>query len=160
MSFPLPFRWYPGHAATTLNAEETGSESRCPKGTYAVSRSPNAGLRDGETLSFLARYGRGFAGALQVWDLDDPTEPRTPELRALTDADIGSLLQNRVTHPLANDPLLRKSSLGGVQPKIVLVKTESGWAQALAGHPSTHIRKPQLSGHYSNVILARNTVAD
>ena len=35
----------------------------------------------------------------------------------------------------------------------VLVKTESGWAQALAGHPSTHILKPQLSGHYSNVIL-------
>ena len=39
------------------------------------------GLRRGDTLGFLARYGRDVAGALQLWDVDDPTEPRIPALR-------------------------------------------------------------------------------
>lgn len=110
------------------------------------------GLRRGDTPAFLARYGRDIAGALQIWDLDDPTEPKTPALRPVSDAEIRGLMQDPRGVPLANDRLQGKSSLGGVQPKIVLTKTNEGWAQALGGSPSTHILKPRLSGDRASVI--------
>lgn len=103
-----------------------------------------AGLRRGDTLGFLARYGRDVAGALQVWDLEDPTEPKTPSLRTVDDIEIRRLLEDPVGSPLANESLLGKSSLAGVQPKVVLVREAAGWAQALGGHPTTHIIKPML----------------
>ncbi len=110
------------------------------------------GLRRDDTPAFLARYGRDVAGALQIWDLDDPTEPKRPATRALTEAEIRTLLEDPIGSPLANDPQLGKSSLGGVQPKVVLVRTPNGWAQALGGHPTTHILKPRLGGDKATVI--------
>lgn len=112
-----------------------------------------AGLRMGDTLGFLGRYGRDVAGALQIWDLDDPTEPREPVLRPLNEPQVRALLADPINAPLANDPLAGKSSLGGVQPKIVLVKTDQGWAQSLGGYPTTHIVKPQLDGVFSSIIF-------
>lgn len=110
------------------------------------------GLRRDDTLAFLAHYGRDVAGALQVWDLDDPTEPKMPALKRLAPAGVRSLLQDPIGAPLANDPQSGKSSLGGVQPKIVLVQTPDGWAQALGGYPTTHILKPRLTGTKASVI--------
>ncbi|BAK36323.1 hypothetical protein MLP_33090 [Microlunatus phosphovorus NM-1] len=110
------------------------------------------GLRRDDTPAFLARYGRDVAGALQIWDLDDPTEPKTPATRTVTGAEIRALLEDPIGSPLANDPQLGKSSLGGVQPKIVLVRTPTGWAQALGGYPTTHILKPRLGGDKATVI--------
>lgn len=110
------------------------------------------GLRRDDTPAFLARYGRDVAGALQVWDLDDPTEPETPGIRVVTAADVRALLEDPIGSPLANDPRSGKSSLGGVQPKVVLVRTAGGWAQALGGCPTTHILKPQLGGDKATVI--------
>jgi serine/threonine-protein kinase HipA len=109
-------------------------------------------LRRDDTPSFLARYGRDVAGALQVWDLDDQSEPQSPAFRKATPAEVRALLEDPIGSPLANDPRSGKSSLGGVQPKVVLVKTEDGWAQALGGYPTTHILKPQLSGARASVI--------
>jgi len=109
-------------------------------------------LRRGDTPAFLARYGRDVAGALQVWDLDDPTEPKTPSLTQLRPSGIRSLLEDPIGSPLANDARAGKSSLGGIQPKIVLVNTGEGWAQALGGYPTTHILKPQLGGDAATVI--------
>lgn len=111
-----------------------------------------AKLRSGDPLAFLAHYGRDVAGALQLWDLDDPTEPRTPALRAVTNKEIRRLLEDPIGSPLANAPGAGKSSLGGVQPKIVLTRVDDGWAQALGGWPTTHIMKPQLAGHLATVI--------
>ncbi len=111
-----------------------------------------AGLRRGDTPSFLARYGRDVAGALQIWDLDDPTEPLIPSLRAVTDQEVRTLLEDPIRSPLANDTVLGRSSLGGVQPKIVLVATPTGWAQSLGGYPTTHLLKPQLPGANASVI--------
>ena len=112
-----------------------------------------AGLRAGDTPGFLARYGRDMAGALQLWDLDDPTEPAEPGVRPVTAAQIRGLLEDPIGSPLANAPQVGKSSLGGVQPKIVLARTDEGWAQALGGHPTTHILKPQLKGDKATVIF-------
>jgi serine/threonine-protein kinase HipA len=106
----------------------------------------------GDTPSFLARYGRDIAGAVQIWDLDDPTEPAEPGLSSLTDREVRGLLEDPIGSPLANSASGGKSSLGGVQPKIVLARTQEGWAQAVGGYPTTHILKPQLGGRLSTVI--------
>ncbi len=113
----------------------------------------HAGLRDGDILGFLARYGRDVAGAVQLFDPDDPTEPKVPRVRPVNDAEIRSLLEDPMGSPLANEPTAGRSSLGGVQPKVVLVKTVDGWAQALGGYPSTHILKPQLPDEKASVIF-------
>lgn len=112
-----------------------------------------AGLRRGDVPGFLARFGRDSAGALQIWDLDNPNEPLSPDLRPVTDEGIRLLLENPLRTPLGNDPSLGKSSLGGVQPKVVLVRTADGWGQALGGYPTSHILKPRLPGEHSSVIF-------
>ncbi|HQZ00422.1 MAG TPA: HipA domain-containing protein [Propionicimonas sp.] len=123
-----------------------------PEGAQYDHMIAQAGLRRDDTPAFLARYGRDVAGALQVWDLDDPTEPKTPSVRSLAPAKVRALLEDPIRSPLANDPQSGKSSLGGVQPKIVLVQTSDGWAQALGGYPTTHILKPRVDGDSSTVI--------
>lgn len=115
-----------------------------PEGDQYEHMLAQSGLRRGDTLGFLARYGRDVAGALQMWDTDDASEPKTPALLALAAPDVRRLLEDPFGSPLANRPGLGKSSLAGVQPKVVLVKTETGWSQALGGYPTTHIVKPQL----------------
>lgn len=109
-------------------------------------------LRRDDTPAFLARYGRDVAGALQIWDLDDPTEPKTPTIRLVNRRQVRNLLEDPIGSPLANDADAGKSSLGGVQPKVVLAQTPQGWAQVLGGYPSTHILKPQLGGGKATVI--------
>lgn len=111
-----------------------------------------SGLRKGDVPAFLARYGRDVAGALQIWNVEDPTEPKDPALRPLTDPQVRELLEDPIRSPLANDPRSGKSSINGVQPKILLVRTSDGWAQALGGFPTTHILKPQLRGEKSTLI--------
>lgn len=110
-------------------------------------------LHRDDVPSFLARYGRDVAGALQIWNVDDPTEPRVPALARLSESDVCELLKDPLRSPLGNQEHAGKSSLGGVQPKIVLTKTNHGWAQALGGYATTHILKPQLQGHLSSVIF-------
>ena len=127
-------------------------EGLLPEGVQYDAMLAQGGLRRGDTPAFLARYGRDVAGALQIWDADDPTEPLTPALREVTPAAIRALLSDPSGAPLANDPRVGKTSLGGVQPKVVLVRTEQGWAQGLAGWPTTHILKPQLGGREASVI--------
>lgn len=124
-----------------------------PEGDQYTYMLQQGGLRAGDTLGFLARYGRDVAGAVQLWNLDDPTEPKTPALRPVTDTQIRELLEDPMTSPLANAPGVGKSSLGGVQPKIVLTRTSDGWAQALGGWPTTHIVKPQLADANATVIF-------
>ncbi len=105
------------------------------------------GIRRGDILSFLARYGRDVAGALQIWDEEDPTEPRMPETRSVDAIGIRRLLEDPIGAPLGNAANLGRTSLGGVQPKIVLARHDNHWAQVLGGAPSTHILKPRLDAH-------------
>lgn len=111
------------------------------------------GLRRDDTPAFLGRYGRDVAGALQIWDVDDPAEPAQPGVKKLTIPEVRALLENPIRSPLANATGAGRSSLGGVQPKAVLVRAEMGWAQALGGYPTTHILKPQLDGDSATVIF-------
>lgn len=111
-----------------------------------------AGLRRDDVPAFLARYGRDVAGALQIWDLDDPTEPRAPGLEPVDESGIRALLEDPVGAPLGNTTRMGRTSLGGIQPKILLARTDDGWAQAVGGHPTTHILKPRLDGDRGTII--------
>lgn len=102
----------------------------------------NARLDADNTIGLLGRYGRDTAGALQIWNEQDPTEQRTPEARPVTDAEVKTLLQEVKSSPLGNSGRRRVSSLAGVQDKVLLVRTPEGWAEPLDGYPSTHIIKP------------------
>lgn len=102
----------------------------------------NARLDSDNTLGLLARYGRDTAGALSIWNQADPEEPRSPEARAVSEVDIRQMFREVRTSPLGNSGRRRVSSLAGVQDKVLLVRTDQGWAEPLDGYPSTHIVKP------------------
>ncbi|MFU8888917.1 MAG: type II toxin-antitoxin system HipA family toxin [Trueperaceae bacterium] len=99
-----------------------------------------------DVIGLLRSYGRDVAGALQIWDPDVPGEPRDPRLEPLDAAGVAALLENVQDFPLGNKPRGGKSSLAGVQDKIVLTRTADGWHRALDGYPSTHILKPEPEG--------------
>lgn len=115
-----------------------------PEGDQLDYMLTQGGVRRGDIPAFLARYGRDVAGALQIWDVDDPSEPRTPEVIPIDAEGIRRLLEDPIGAPLGNATDYGRTSLGGVQPKIVLARTGARWNQALGGFPSTHILKPQL----------------
>lgn len=108
-------------------------------------------VRPTDVIGMLAAYGRDVAGALQIWDPSDPAEPRHPELEELDGAGVETMLREVAVSPLGNKPRRGKTSLNGVQSKIVLVHTRSGWARALDGYPSTHIVKPVAPRHQTMI---------
>lgn len=104
------------------------------------------------TVSLLARYGRDVAGAVQIWDPDDPLEPRTPTIRPVVDSEIAEMFDEVKSNPLGNKGRRRLSSLAGVQDKVLIARAADGWAEPLDGYPSSHILKPQ-SGKYPSLIF-------
>jgi len=57
------------------------------------------------------------------------------------------MLANVQDNPLGNKPVGGKTSLAGVQDKIVLARTVDGWNRVIDGYPSTHILKPEPRDH-------------
>jgi len=105
----------------------------------------NARLDAENTMGLLHRYGRDVAGAVQIWDPTDPLEPRVPVLEPVTDERIAEMFAEVALNPLGNNGRRRLSSLAGVQNKVLLVRTDAGWAEPLDGYPSSHIIKPLAS---------------
>ena len=50
-------------------------------------------------------------GTLEGGPLDDPTEPKSPSLKTVSDSEIRLLLEDPLNSPLANDPRGGRSSL-------------------------------------------------
>lgn len=113
-----------------------------PEGRMLTRLAQQADVPQHDVIGMLRRYGRDVAGALQIWDPDVPGEPREPALEPLTETGVAGLLARVRDIPLANRPEGGKSSLAGVQDKIVLARTEGTWNRVIDGWPSTHILKP------------------
>ncbi|TQL02274.1 type II toxin-antitoxin system HipA family toxin [Cellulomonas sp. SLBN-39] len=118
-----------------------------PEGQMLVRLAQQAGVPLYDVVGMLRAYGRDVAGALQIRDPEAPGEPRTPALEPLSQVEVGALLTDVASYPLANKPPTGASTLAGVQDKILLVRTAEGWARALDGYPSTHILKPVSRDH-------------
>ncbi|MFD7077952.1 type II toxin-antitoxin system HipA family toxin [Nocardioides sp. NPDC059952] len=113
-----------------------------PEGRMRSRLAAMADVSERDVIGLLRAYGRDVAGALQIWDPEVPGEPRIPKLEPVGEQGVADLLGEVSSFPLANKPVSGKTSLAGVQDKIVLVRDEHGWHRALDGYPSTHILKP------------------
>lgn len=113
-----------------------------PEGDLRDELADLAGISPDDLVGMLRVYGRDVAGAVQMWDPELPGEPKEPAIEAVDDIEIERMLGELSVAPLGNVPRRGKSSLAGVQNKIVLVRTGDGWARALDGYPTTHIIKP------------------
>ncbi|WP_226344000.1 type II toxin-antitoxin system HipA family toxin [Agilicoccus flavus] len=114
-----------------------------PEGVMRERLARMGGLATHDVAGLLARFGRDVAGAVQVYDPEASWGPPVPQLRPIDDAAIARLLDEVA---LGNDPRRGKTSLAGVQPKIVLTREGGQWHQPLGGATSTHIVKPALPG--------------
>lgn len=115
-----------------------------PEGRMLTRMAELAGVAQYDAVGLLRRFGRDIAGALQIWDPENPDEPLTPRSERIADAEIARLLGAVAVEPLGNGSRHGKTSLAGVQDKIVLA-WEEGWFRAYDGYPSTHILKPVTS---------------
>jgi serine/threonine-protein kinase HipA len=113
-----------------------------PEGRMLTRMAQHARLAEQDVIGLLRAYGRDVAGALQIWDPDVPGEPKRPALEQLSSAGVAALLEHVQDNPLGNKPAGGKTSLAGVQDKIVLALVEDGWNRVIDGWPSTHILKP------------------
>lgn len=113
-----------------------------PEGQILTDIARNAGVAEYDTIELLDHAGRDVAGALQIYD---PVKAvgREPKAVPLTTDEVRELLIRTRQKPLGNDPISGKSSLAGVQDKIVLALRDFVWHQCLDGYPSTHILKPE-----------------
>lgn len=118
-----------------------------PEGRVLSDLAARARLAESDVVGLLARYGRDVAGAVELYDPDAPGEPRTPRATPLTDEQVGALLRDTRGMPLGNSPYSGKSSLAGVQDKIVLALVDDVWHQVHDGYPSTHILKPHSAAN-------------
>ncbi len=96
-----------------------------PEGQALTRLANRAGVEADDAVGFLRHYGRDVAGALQVWDPDLPGEPRAPRRFPLDEAGVAALLRDAQGSPLGNRPVGGKTSLAGVQEKIVLASPPS-----------------------------------
>jgi serine/threonine-protein kinase HipA len=122
-----------------------------PEGRMLARLAQQAGLTEQDVIGLLRAYGRDVAGALQIWDPDVPGEPKQPALEPLSAARVADLLEHVQDNPLGNKPAGGKTSLAGVQDKIVLARTETGWNRVIDGWPSTHILKPQSRDYPTSI---------
>jgi serine/threonine-protein kinase HipA len=122
-----------------------------PEGRMLARLAQQARLAEQDVIGLLRAYGRDVAGALQIWDPDVPGEPKQPALEPLSSAEVGALLEHVQDNPLGNKPVGGKTTLAGVQDKIVLGRTEGGWNRVIDGWPSTHILKPESRDYPTSI---------
>lgn len=114
-----------------------------PEGRMLTRLAHEGAVPEHDVVGLLRGYGRDIAGALQIWDPNAPGEPKHPALEQLDRAGVADLLRHVQDNPLGNKPTGGKTSLAGVQDKIVLAREGSLWNRVIDGWPSTHILKPE-----------------
>jgi serine/threonine-protein kinase HipA len=101
----------------------------------------------------LEKIGVECAGAVVIVPHGEvPPDPAQAELEWLTDDELEERIRDLPNHPLGISPGRVRLSLGGIQDKLVLVRSPAGrFASPLHGAPSTHIIKPG-QGRYDGIV--------
>jgi len=99
-----------------------------------------AGVATNDTFGLLSRYGRDVAGAISLVPTGEEADRRTSSTEPYDEQQLTQAVANLDDNPLGieDDSEL---SLAGLQSKLLLVKTGSGWARPVGGAVSTHILK-------------------
>lgn len=98
------------------------------------------GVNPYDSYGLLRAIGTECAGAVQF--TPEGSAPGSGFLRELSDDEVTVMIRDLPTLTSPNG-LPVSASLGGVQAKILLSRTEQGWAWPAAGAMSTHIIKPE-----------------
>jgi serine/threonine-protein kinase HipA len=108
-----------------------------PEGRARSRLADLAGVDPDDPVAFLRAYGRDTTGALVL--VPAGTSPSSEDTRPphLTDDEIGALLGEAARDGAAD----QITSITGLEAKIALTRTSSGWARPAGGRPSTHIVK-------------------
>jgi len=116
-----------------------------PEGNTRERYAHAAGVTSDDVFGMIRAYGKETAGALIFVEEGAPEPDHIGSIEPVNNAQIGAMLAEAAGAGPAfaahNGDHLQSTSLAGVQPKIVLSRTTSGWARCLDGHPSTHIAK-------------------
>lgn len=98
------------------------------------------GVSPGDAFALLGVLGRECAGAVQLTPDDAPVGPG--RLVGMSDDAVAALVARLPTLDPPDGETV-SASLGGVQAKVLLTRTEHGWAWPADGAMSTHIVKPE-----------------
>jgi serine/threonine-protein kinase HipA len=120
-------------------AIEWWTEGLLPEGEARTVLEDTFGVRRGDTFGLLQKVGRDCAGAVSFRAADE--DPAQPALEPVSASELEQHIADLPLHPLGADEEV-PVSLAGLQRKLLLVRTASGWARPLHGQPSTHILKP------------------
>ena len=102
--------------------------------------------RDERTLyGMLRKYGKDIAGALTIYDPEEPLSSSKAEAEPVDGKGVRYLLEHMPQAALGNSPVTGRTSLGGVQGKILLARIGAVWHRVHYGYPSTHILKSGVS---------------
>ncbi|WP_250445774.1 HipA domain-containing protein [Actinotalea sp. C106] len=97
-------------------------------------------IRPGDSFALLSRIGRECAGAIQL--TTDADAPGDGQLVDLSTSEVQRVVANLPTLDPPEGQVV-SASLGGVQSKVLLSRTTSGWAWPGDGALSTHLIKPE-----------------
>lgn len=120
-------------------------EGLLPEGEARTTLESMFDVRRGDAFGLLRHLGRECAGAVAFLPVNEeraiPGQP-TP----LSDAELEEAIRNLPAHPLG---VTSESgiSLGGLQSKLLVCRTDKGWALPTNGALSTHIMKPAPLQH-------------
>ena len=135
LSYSLPLT----NRRVESSALEVYLDNLLPEGAIRAQLEQQHGVRPGDTFGLLRHLGAECAGAVQLVADDSPPSGHLVRLD-----------EDEVNRIIAELPTLSappgegvSASLGGVQSKVLLTRTDEGWAWPAAGAMSTHLIKPE-----------------
>ncbi|SDB85719.1 serine/threonine-protein kinase HipA [Sanguibacter gelidistatuariae] len=111
-----------------------------PEGSVRGALERQHQLHPGDTFGMLQSIGRECAGAIQLTPED--IAPGAGHLVPLSDGEVNQIVAQLPTLDPPPGQVV-SASLGGVQAKVLLTRTEAGWAWPADGAMSTHLIKPE-----------------
>ena len=141
LSTSLPVR----AQAHSAHSTEIWFEGLLAEGNRRKQLARIVGCAEIDTWSLLRAAGGECAGAVQVVG---PEHRDRPALFPISERRLERLLEETPIEPIGSVSAAARISVAGAQEKVVLFRNADGsWSLPVAGHPSSHILKPEPSSY-------------